>query len=58
MEQPPDSNQTRSNDGASKKKYAVMYGYCGTGYQGSQTYLTFYMAYYIAIRALIRLMMI
>lgn len=23
---------------ASKKKYAILYGYCGTGYQGSQAY--------------------
>ena len=37
MENPAEANQARSNDGASKKKYAVMYGYCGTGYQGSQT---------------------
>lgn len=32
------SNSSNVDDGATKKKYAILYGYCGTGYQGSQTY--------------------
>ena len=32
------NNSSGVDDGATKKKYAILYGYCGTGYQGSQTY--------------------
>lgn len=35
------SNSSNVDDGATKKKYAILYGYCGTGYQGSQTYYLF-----------------
>lgn len=58
MDSPSEPNQQRREDGASKKKYAVMYGYCGTGYQGSQTYFVLPPRDAIETRVLIRLMMI
>ena len=30
---------TNTEERASKKKYAILYGYCGTGYQGSQAFI-------------------
>ena len=38
MEKPAVDRNANLEEGASKKKYAVLFGYCGTGYHGSQAY--------------------
>ena len=38
MEKPTVDRNSNLEEGASKKKYAVLFGYCGTGYHGSQAY--------------------
>ena len=42
---------------ATKKKYAILYGYCGTGYQGSQTCFLILLYHFVATMELKRLMM-
>ena len=36
MEQPKVDRNSNLEEGANKKKYAVLFAYCGTNYHGSQ----------------------
>ena len=57
MESSPPSKSSHVDEAANKKKYAILFGYCGTGYHGSQTFRVIFNFIYVEIRALIRLMM-
>ena len=58
MEASSTSHASNIDDAANKKKYAILFGYCGTGYHGSQTFLVLFSFIYVETKALIRLTMI
>ena len=57
MEQPKVDRNSNLEEGANKKKYAVLFAYCGTNYHGSQACCPFHAAHPIETKTQIPSMM-